>query len=136
MRNLLFIVCLFFVPHLLLAQDKPEDKMSLTADLEIGNVLKFEKSSIEFLKVVSDSRCPRQVTCIWQGEAKVLLGIELGGKYIEKEIVVSGGIAEIPLTKNLLVKVSNLQPYPQTGAGIAPEEYNIKIAAIFPAEGQ
>lgn len=132
----MFIVCLFFVPNLLLAQEKSEEKMSLTADLGIGNVFKMEKSSIEFLKVISDSRCPRQVTCIWQGEAKVLLGIDVGGKYIEQEVVVAGGIAEIPLAANLLLQVSNLKPYPQTGAGIATEDYSIKIAAIFPAEDQ
>jgi hypothetical protein len=31
--------------------------------------------TVKFLNVTSDSRCPSDVTCIWQGEAKVLVNI-------------------------------------------------------------
>ena len=129
------MLCLLVFPLLLFAQDKPEEQKSrLSADLELGREFLFNQTLVKFLEVVTDSRCPRRVTCIWAGEAKVLLGIEVNGNYFEKEVVVSGGGAELGLSENLQMQISHLRPYPETGAGIPPEEYRLRFSAVFPEE--
>jgi hypothetical protein len=94
-------------------------------------MLKLESASVKFLKVASDSRCRKQVTCIWPGEAKVLLGITVRGEYIEREVVVSGTGAEITIAENLQVSISHLRPYPKTARCLAPEEYCLRFAAVL-----
>ncbi|NJW54261.1 hypothetical protein HC175_15225, partial [Salinimicrobium sp. CDJ15-91] len=77
----------------------------------------------DFLGVISDSRCPKEVTCIWPGEAKVLLGITKNGNYSEKEIVIREGGAEISVAKDVFVQFSQLRPYPETGVKIPADAY-------------
>ena len=133
MRNKIILLGFFCVPFLLFAQDKPqEETIKINTELQIGNVLQLDRVAVEFLRVISDSRCPRQVDCIWAGEAKVLLGITVGGKYFEKEVVVSGMGVELPLAEDLQMVDSHLSPYPDTAKGIAPEEYCLSFTAIVP----
>ena len=128
MKEKLILICLACLPALLTAQEKV---LRIATDLEIGQEFLLEQSSVEFLKVLSDSRCPEQVTCIWPGEAKVLLGITFGGRYFEKEVVLSGSGAEFSLSENLQMIATQLRPYPKTAKGIAPEEYCLRIAAVL-----
>lgn len=120
-----------FFPVLLFAQKEPSP---LNADLETGQVFELEKASVKFLKVISDSRCPKQVTCIWSGEAKVLLGINVDREYFEKEVVVSGTGGGFAISEDIQVLVSHLRPYPQTAMPIAPEDYCLRIAAVAEKE--
>lgn len=106
----------------------------MSMDLEMGKVFQLDQNSVKFIKVISDSRCPKQVHCVWAGEAKVLLGITTNGKYFEKEVIVSGGGTVFALTEDLRMEVSHLRPYPETGAGIPAEEYCLRFAAVFPEE--
>lgn len=39
-----------------------------------------EKILIEFADLTEDSRCPVNVTCVWEGQATVALNISIGGK--------------------------------------------------------
>jgi hypothetical protein len=34
---------------------------------------------IEFLKVTQDSRCPRDVQCVWAGQVSILVGVAVNG---------------------------------------------------------
>lgn len=135
MRKFVFILNLFFLPLFSFGQTGKEtgkqDQIELTADLGVGQEFFFRSNTVKFLKVISDSRCPRQVTCIWPGEAKVLVGIELNGNYFEKEIVVSGGVTEFWLTNDLLMQVSHLRPYPETAKGIPLEQYCLRFTAVL-----
>lgn len=140
MKRKILLLWILLVPAFLVAQEEKDtatvEMETLYDDLGVGRQFNFEEASVNFIKVISDSRCPKKVLCVWAGEAKVLLGIRLDGKYFEKEVVVSGGGAEIPLPNDLLMQVSHLRPYPETGAKIASEEYCLRFSAIFPAEDQ
>lgn len=98
--------------------------------LGVGQDFLFGKTGVKFVKVLSDSRCPKQVTCIWAGEAKVLLRITTGGEYIEKEVIVSGSGAELALEDDLQLLISRLRPYPEAAKGIPSEEYCLSIATV------
>jgi len=44
--------------------------VKFSAEMDLGELFSFENKSIQFKKVISDSRCPKEVTCIWAGERK------------------------------------------------------------------
>ncbi len=138
MKKIIFMFCVFFLPVLAFAQGEKDsamvERVKLDIDLEVGQDLLFGQTKVRFLKVISDSRCPRQVTCIWAGEAKVLLGIELKGEYFEREVVISGSGAELPLAEDFLMQVSHLRPYPETAKGIDPRQYCLRFAAMLSKE--
>lgn len=66
---LIFLTFHFFTSVEEPLQDSPSLELKTGEQAAIGNV------TIKFKKVLSDSRCPRGVTCIWAGEAKVLVAI-------------------------------------------------------------
>ena len=85
-------------------------------NLRIGENFSFGKKAIKFKEVVSDSRCPRKVTCIWEGEAKVLIELYEDGVMVSEKMVAVGGGA-IPLkfsTEENLFQLTKtvLEPYP------------------------
>ncbi|MCZ6595281.1 MAG: hypothetical protein O6943_10275 [Bacteroidetes bacterium] len=86
-------------------------KIALGETVTAGNVI------LKFVEVLEDSRCPKDVVCIWEGRAKV-------------KVVISGesiSLKELELTvgeknKNILVvfngftfKAVGLTPYPSSG---------------------
>ena len=68
------------------AQEKKPETFVYTAALQKGQQFSFGEKSLRFKEVVSDSRCPRNVTCIWPGEAKVLL--EVRNRRINIDLIV------------------------------------------------
>jgi hypothetical protein len=64
--------------------------------------------------VIEDSRCPRDVNCIWAGNAKVKLLVSKGKKR-SQEVELNTGIE--PTTVSVFgyeVSIKELTPYPDT----------------------
>ncbi len=85
-----------------------------------------EDLSIKFVEVISDSRCPTGVECVWAGEAKSQMLITLSGSSSEIVLTISGG------TSSTAQEVFNqytfnftLNPYPEIGQEIAPSDYEL-----------
>lgn len=133
MKEKILIICLACLPVLLPAQEKIP---CISADLGIGQEWIYNKTAVKLLKILSDSRCPNQVTCMWAGEARVLLGITTGEEYVEKEVVVSGSDPELVLQAGLRLLFFRLKPYPEMAKGIAPEEYCLEFVLVSDKENQ
>ncbi|HET8753268.1 MAG TPA: hypothetical protein VFM59_02825 [Salinimicrobium sp.] len=132
MKVLIFLSLLFF-SHNVLAQE-PVKVYAKNAILMPGDKLDFEGISVKFKALISDSRCPRGVTCIWAGEAKVLVELFKGGKSLGEEVVtIAPATAAKYLFNNLLEKSAfsfaalALYPYPEIDSKIKPSEYRLKI---------
>jgi hypothetical protein len=131
MKKFINVLAAVLLSAISFAQEKDStvaEQVRINADLGVGQDFLIGQSEVKFLGVISDSRCPR--------EAKVLLGIELNGEYCEKEVVISGGGAELALSELLQMQITNLKPYPETAKGIAPEEYCLSFVAVLPQEDQ
>ena len=130
MKNIysLFLL-LFFAASLHGQETDPQNKTaSKTEKLKVGEVLTFGDTSVQFIKVISDSRCPKNVECIWQGEAKVLLGMIVEGRKIsEVEVVIASGDQSFPVLQEqgLLLNVYGLSPYPEVGRNHGLTEYRL-----------
>jgi hypothetical protein len=96
--------------------------------IDIGDVnLKFEK-------VLTDSRCPSDVNCIWAGEAIVVVDVYNKGEHIyDKELIMdtSGTLSDsnnlIFTSDTIKVFSSKLFPYPKTTETKDFEKYYLEI---------
>lgn len=86
-----------------------------------------EPLRLAFRDVVEDSRCPRDVTCVWEGNGKVRLGLALGSD------------AEVPADLNTTLQPSRtdigsyrisligLSPDPVSTSSIPPQNYRARL---------
>lgn len=42
---------------------------------------------LQLVKVISDSRCPSDVTCVWAGEAQVMVSVYQNKKHLQDETI-------------------------------------------------
>lgn len=88
-------------------------KVDLTQKVAFGDTLE-----VEFVKVISDSRCPKNVQCVWAGEAKVLVKIYRNGEFEEETQitihprVLEASVLELFSSEKTHTKAINLLPYP------------------------
>lgn len=76
--------------------------------------VKGARLTIKFVEVVEDSRCPRDVTCIWAGNAKVKLLVSKG-KNRSQEVELNSGIEPTAVTVfGFELSLKELTPYPDT----------------------
>ncbi len=79
---------------------------------------------MQFIAVTEDSRCPRDVTCIWAGEVKVQLEIHESGKAASQIEILEGGSTVAGEYRVTLVRV---EPQPMSTARIAPQDYRATL---------
>src|SRR5690606_16678324 len=127
-----FLIFLGFIllPIMTFAQEEPQINF-YTSPLEMGDQILFANKSIRFKEVVSDSRCPRDVTCVWAGEAKVVVEIFENGKLLEEKII-STNAGNVPLNfqgENIAYGISSLVllPYPTTETKKEKQPYTLNI---------
>lgn len=143
MKITLIILALFHSVFLVDQEDPELQKYNIHQKILCsGDTMELGAKRIKFKKVVSDSRCPNGVTCIWAGEVQVLIEFyedgELKGEKvisgsnisIGKNEVVAGtdiSIAEFFNAKGLKIKGIEVLPYPQANRKISPEEYSLNL---------
>lgn len=116
---------------LLSAGAAAQDIGVVSSILQEGEILNFENRAIKFKKVISDSRCPQDVTCIWEGEALVSIEIYENDRCIEEKIIVATS-ANIPLKfnsgkGNFSIEQISLSPLPSVKRGGISNEYKLHI---------
>ena len=79
---------------------------------------------VRFVAVTEDSRCPRDVTCIWAGEVKVQLEIQQASKAASQVELLEGGSTVAGEYRVTLVRV---EPQPTSTAKIAPQDYRATL---------
>ncbi|MDR6299890.1 hypothetical protein [Mesonia maritima] len=125
MKNIIFICVLFFSFFFGNAQNKNEQTKTeekvytpiIVAKLPEGKSYFYKNYCLNFEKVVEDSRCPSDVTCVWQGEAKIKMSLDKNEELVEEKIIVltnpEGEGATFTLGKETF-KIYGLKPYPTT----------------------
>ena len=89
--------------------------------------IKGENLRIKFLEVTADSRCPRNVECIWAGKAKYNLKISQGDD--SEQVAITEPAAEGPVTtvwQDYEIRTS-LEPYPQDPGDIEAGGYSLRM---------
>ncbi len=130
MRYLLIFLILY--NSLGLIEKSGQESPSLV--LKTGEQAMIGNLAIKFKEVISDSRCPKGVTCIWAGEAKVLVGVYEDNRLVGEEILTLttagseiSGFGDYFSAMNLQVIGGNLQPYPVIGQKTVMEDYCLRL---------
>ena len=116
------------------SDDKPTStKVQLNKDfsLHVGQQVALEGESlkIKFASVANDSRCPREVTCVWAGNAEVLIQAEQSGKTTNLMLNTNGG-EKFPREAQLdryKVTLVSLNPQPSRDKGIKATDYEATL---------
>jgi hypothetical protein len=113
MKKSLLLV-LLFVSSVCFSQDQPIDVPMILVKVPLGETVQFENVSITFIKVLEDSRCPKGVTCVWAGQAKLLVEVTEKGKTSREMELLFGGSANNVLcsAEGLTLTGISLSPYP------------------------
>ncbi len=96
------------------SQDKPIEVPMILTKVPIGEAVQFENATVKFIKVLEDSRCPKEVTCIWAGQARLLVEVSEKGKDSkEMELLLNGKTDNILCSlEGYQLKGMSLSPYP------------------------
>jgi hypothetical protein len=84
--------------------------------------------TVGFEEIRGDSRCPRGVMCIWQGEVSAVLRVRDGGDYSQIVLTGPGGQGGKATYKQYEFS-SHVEPYPEIGKKIASADYRLFLTA-------
>jgi hypothetical protein len=82
--------------------------------------------AVTFESVSADSRCPADVTCVWEGDAVVLVTVRPAAS-TPSELHTSGRYASQVEAGDFRVRLVELKPVPRSGASPAPGEYRATL---------
>jgi len=95
--------------------------------LRVGEAVRVEDAdvTVTFKEVASDSRCPKDVTCIQAGEAVVHLAVvsEAGEKAVLELGVPPGGSSMAASFQAFRITIFELNPQKESGKPIDPATY-------------
>ncbi len=110
--------------------DRVEASLDQEFSLAIGEraVISGEALEIEFLEVLEDSRCARNVTCIWEGRVRCLVESAAGSTSEQKELVQPGLTDEYSIeTYGDYQFTFRVEPYPEADQPIPEDEYRLLL---------
>lgn len=104
--------------------------------LKIGESAKSKPDGLElkFDSVAEDSRCPKGVTCVWAGNARVLLKVK---KDAAAPADVELNTNSNPKTAGYLnyeLRLKELRPYPESDVTINHSDYEVTLTVHKPAQ--
>lgn len=126
-----FLVFVFLIFSFSVMGQETSETKSYSAAVQQGELLIFGNRSLRFKEVISDSRCPKNVTCIWAGEAKVLVELFENGMFLEEKILlVNSKSSSLNFLSEAVVYTLSgidLMPYPTVQSKNAKPDYSLKM---------
>lgn len=104
--------------------------------VKVGRVvqLKGESLRLKLVAVENDSRCPKNVNCVWAGNAEVLLEVGTPGARAKELLRLSTNpspqSAGEGKYRRYQVKLVELSPQPRDGRKISPGEYTATLLVV------
>ncbi len=93
--------------------------------MSTGDIVRFKDSSLEFLKIVNDSRCPKGAQCVTDGSAT------LSFMYLTPNSAESFSLdtAEnsVHAFENIQIGLMSFDPLPSEGSILSPEEFTARV---------
>ena len=91
---------------------------------------------LTFERVREDSRCPTGVTCIWEGDAVVVLKVKVEASETTREVHTQGGSSRSRNAPagDYMVTLVRLEPVPSSAGTIAASAYRATLR-VGPSDG-
>lgn len=81
---------------------------------------------ITVLNIEEDSRCPIDVTCIWEGRVRAEINLMKGQKNLGNHVIPSViEDANTQVFDGYFIRITEVEPYPTSSTPIMPSEYQI-----------
>lgn len=116
----LLVLLLFIASCTLQAQEDDAETPRIAIRLALGDSINIDGVLVKFAEVIEDSRCPVNVTCVWEGRAKVKVEVTEEGMETDEKIVIIGKVLPNESKDKVLceqndfsLKATHLVPYPQ-----------------------
>ena len=102
---------------------------SLKVVLAVGESVKVPDSNVAvtFKDVVGDSRCPAGTTCIWEGDAAVLVSFDTQGKSQTYTLHTSQQFQREAEHDGIRVVLISLAPHPAAGSSLRRDQYRANL---------
>jgi hypothetical protein len=137
MKSLLLVLILL-ISGVNFAQDSTQvakaEAPRIVTKLHFGKSYQFKDIELKFVKVLQDSRCPKDVNCVWAGEVIVLVDVFKNGKKIEqKKLTLSptgylqDQLGNLFSSDAFKITGFNVLPYPVSGIKTKMEDYYIQL---------
>ncbi len=118
-------------------EESPAPMLEVTLDtefeLKVGDtaVIEDEDLHIQFWNVPEDSRCPSDVNCVWEGQARVTLRVARDGEEQQEiEVIARGGLGPAPVRfGDYTIELIRIEPVPISTKMIGLDEYVIILVA-------
>ncbi len=136
MKKAILLILLVFTTGVL-AQTYKKEKIKFV-EIKQNAKLKDKGYQLALKEVISDSRCPEGVTCIWAGEVQFVVSVYKDKKFVQDETITLPNQNQdykpwfskyMPSCKKNIKSIGIL-PYPKEGIIIDPKDYYIKIGYI------
>lgn len=87
-----------------------------------------EELQIRFVEVVEDSRCPRDVNCVWEGKVSCIVEITHRGS-LHRVVLIQPGLTSQPSSEPFReYQMSfHVEPYPEADREIPQDEYRLLL---------
>jgi hypothetical protein len=118
--------------QIMMVRPKNGDEVSLGQEFSLavgqGALITEEGLKIKFVEVVEDSRCPRDVTCVWEGKVDVTIELTDGGSSYQLTLSQPGLSDQYSSETYKGYEFGfNVTPYPEAGRQISPDEYRLSL---------
>lgn len=134
----LAVLSLIFQPTAFAASNLIDAQLNTPFTIQIGKTAEIKSESVMItLTDIEDSRCPADVTCVWEGEVILHLNLKKGGDKSKETSVKlkTSQSAEISF-ESYSISLSNVEPYPTSTNEIKKELYSatlvVKNQKYFP----
>lgn len=127
MKTLALILFCFTVNFLAAQEDRPTTPQ-IAMKIGLEDTIFTRNMNIQFMEVLEDSRCPKDVVCVWAGQARVKVNIS-GPGLDEQELELTLGKKEMDVIitgEDYILKGVALTPYPTT-ENVGKREYALLV---------
>lgn len=97
--------------------------------LKINESVQLETVTIMATEVTSDSRCPKDVTCVWAGDVSVALEATIEGQESESFTLTTPPVKgkNVFQLSDVQIELLEVNPYPKSEETIAQGDYEIMV---------
>lgn len=106
--------------------DQFQLKINQTASLEHDTI------KVKFLNVISDSRCPTDVTCVWEGEAKITVNIMKDGQNLGDFNLTDRAGQNNQVFDGHHIQIAKIDPSPMSDKKITLSDYVVTFIILKP----
>jgi hypothetical protein len=133
MRRIVFTLISIFIISLIAVgcgEKTQENELGTEFLLPIGEeaVIKGENLKISFEEVLEDSRCPKNVECVWAGRARYAVQLTRDDESELAELTEPGETGQGSVVFLDYQVTANLEPYPEDPDSIKTEDYYLRMS--------